>query len=581
VLALAVDYTRDETNLIVLYLILVLTLSGMAHYKDAVADWLQRGVDYSDSIAIDSVMFAAPVVVVLVGAAMLTPSLSWQDLVDRIRKANRRDDGRATDFTPRERPPNVANNQEYRTGGLPRLHLLTSPPEQLETVVMTISADGEPGSNPLYWRARTYDRYTRVGWASSPARETPLEADTLLLEPTPAYQVVRQQVRMATDQTINSLYWTGTLVQIDTDVNIAWRDPPPTDPDPLHKGDMLGALVLAKTYNVESYVPQVGKTQLQAMGRDYPLEIVSRYLAIPESTSRHVLALARDLTGAERTPYDQAVAIESYLRKIPYTLDVEPPPQGEDVVEYFLFTAKEGYCDYYASSMVVLARASGLPARIVVGYASGDYDPSTGQYIVRQRHAHSWVEIYFSEIGWVEFEPTGGRPAIFHSDDATPSAPDLDLSLAEMVSSWLEVGWVSLISTLGGQALLGVVGLMGLILVWQTGTTIYLHLLPSQIVVHRMYKRTEKSAARLLPTLSRGHTPLGLQTALSDKFRKTNNGLMRILAKAAPSELEQLTTLYIAQTFSQHPPSRSQVRRGIRAWARLRWRLWLARLVKN
>ena len=411
-----------------------------------------------------------------------------------------------------------------------------------------------------------------------PGQGNALPADTPLLEPAPAYRVVHQQVRMATDQTINSLFWTGSLLQVDTDVKIAWRKPPPSDPSPLHRGDMLGALVLANTYNVESYVPQVGKTQLQAMGRDYPLEIVSRYLAIPELTSRHVLALARDLTGAERTPYDQAVAIESYLRKIPYTLDVEPPPQGEDVVEYFLFTAQKGYCDYYASSMVVLARAAGLPARIVVGYASGDYDSTTGQYVVRQRHAHSWVEIYFSEIGWVEFEPTGGRPAISHSDDVTASQPGPDLSLAKIVSSWLEMGWLSLISTLGGQALLGIAGLIGLVLLWQTGVGIYLRLLPSPIVIRRMYTRIDKAAIRLLPNLSRGHTPLGLQTALANKFRDTNNRLLRITYRNAPSELEQLTTLYMAQTFSQHPPSRSQVRSGIRAWFRLRWRLWVARV---
>lgn len=582
VLALAIDYTREETNMVLLYLILMLALTGLAHYKDLVTGWLQRGVDYSDSIAIDSVGLAAPVIIMVVGMAMLTSSLSWEDLADKLRKSNRRDDGRVTEGLEQERPPNVANNEAYLSGGLPRLHLLSMPPEQLETIVMTVSTGEElPGSNRYYWRTRTYDLYTGVGWASRPAREIPLAAGTPLLEPTPDFRPVHQRIELASDQTINSLYWTGALLQVDTDVKIAWRVAPPSDPDPLHRGDMLGALVVANTYNIESYFPQVSKMQLQATRRNYPPEIVSRYLTIPESTSRRVLELARDLTGSKRTPYDQAIAIESYLRKIPYTLDVEPPPLGEDVVDYFLFTAQMGYCDYYASSMVVLARAVGLPARIVIGYTSGDYDSSTGQYIVRQKHAHSWVEIYFSEIGWVEFEPTGEQPSIAHSIVGGELEPDQSLSFGNEISSWLELHWLSLISTVGGRALLASLVLIGLVVLWQAGNSIYLSLLPSPIAIHLVYRRMDKAATHLLPSLSRGHTPLELQSALSNKLLGTNIGLLQIAFKKAPFEIERLTTLYMAQTFSQYPPSRSQIQRGIKEWSRLRWKLWIARVLKN
>ena len=82
------------------------------------------------------------------------------------------------------------------------------------------------------------------------------------------------------------------------------------------------------------------------------------------------------------------------------------------MADYFLFDLKQGYCDYYATSMVVLARAAGLPARLVVGYANGSYDHERAQYIVTENYAHSWVEIYFADIGWVEFEPTSSQPVI-------------------------------------------------------------------------------------------------------------------------------------------------------------------------
>ena len=82
------------------------------------------------------------------------------------------------------------------------------------------------------------------------------------------------------------------------------------------------------------------------------------------------------------------------------------------MVDYFLFDLKEGYCDYYATSMAILARAAGLPSRLVVGYASGDYDPANNRYVVTEADAHSWVEIYFTGRGWVEFEPTASLPLI-------------------------------------------------------------------------------------------------------------------------------------------------------------------------
>src|SRR4030095_5471201 len=131
----------------------------------------------------------------------------------------------------------------------------------------------------------------------------------------------------------------------------------------------------------------------------------------PNSVPDRVLVLAREITKGMKNPYDKAKAIESYLRaNYPYDLEIPDPPKEQDVADYFLFDLKRGYCDYYATAMVVLARASGLPARFVSGYSSGSYDAMNAQYIIRDLNAHSWVEIYFPEIGWIEFEPTASQP---------------------------------------------------------------------------------------------------------------------------------------------------------------------------
>ncbi|HAY85794.1 MAG TPA: transglutaminase, partial [Chloroflexi bacterium] len=98
--------------------------------------------------------------------------------------------------------------------------------------------------------------------------------------------------------------------------------------------------------------------------QEYPDWIANKYLQVPDSVPARVYDLALSLTATQPTPYDRAVAIERYLRQFEYSLEIEDPPEYRDIVDYFLFEQQKGYCDYFASSMVVLARAAGLPARL-------------------------------------------------------------------------------------------------------------------------------------------------------------------------------------------------------------------------
>jgi hypothetical protein len=130
--------------------------------------------------------------------------------------------------------------------------------------------------------------------------------------------------------------------------------------------------------------------------------------------------------GQSQTPYDQARAIESFLHQYPYSLDVSRPPPDVDVVDYFLFDLQTGFCDYFASAMVVMARAVGLPARLGVGFLQQPAD-AAGIQTIRQINAHSWAEIYFPGYGWIEFEPTAPfapqtAPLPSAGDTTTPAA---------------------------------------------------------------------------------------------------------------------------------------------------------------
>ncbi len=121
---------------------------------------------------------------------------------------------------------------------------------------------------------------------------------------------------------------------------------------------------------------------------------LQRYLALPDTIPQRVRDLAQQVTAGAETRYDQAQAIEDFLRAYTYTLDLPLPPADRDVVDYFLFDLKKGFCSYYASAMVVMARSVGVPARFASGYAQGTYDFEHGRWQVTELNAHSWVEVY-------------------------------------------------------------------------------------------------------------------------------------------------------------------------------------------
>lgn len=161
-------------------------------------------------------------------------------------------------------------------------------------------------------------------------------------------------------------------------------------------------------YGVTSDVSTATPDELRSAGKNYPAKIGPKYIRTPESCWR-LKSLASRITAKEKTDYDKVIAIQNYLVDN-YTYDLNTPasPQNEDAATHFLFVSKKGYCDIFSTSMVLMCRELGIPARWVTGYASGDFSNRDGKYHVKVKDQHAWVEVYFPSYGWITFDPTAG-----------------------------------------------------------------------------------------------------------------------------------------------------------------------------
>ncbi|MFD1707387.1 transglutaminase domain-containing protein [Siminovitchia sediminis] len=156
------------------------------------------------------------------------------------------------------------------------------------------------------------------------------------------------------------------------------------------------------------------QTQNLPGGADYT-DFQEQYTQLPETLPRRVHTLAEKLTAEHDNWYDKARAIEAYFQTGEFSYDqtnVAVPANDEDYVDQFLFDTQRGYCDNFSTSMVVMLRTLDIPARWVKGYAPGNYkgmsDADNRLYEITNNEAHSWVEVFFPEQGWVPFEPTKG-----------------------------------------------------------------------------------------------------------------------------------------------------------------------------
>jgi hypothetical protein len=554
-------------NALTLLAAMVLLLA-LAAYDLRVRHWETNGIGYPDvrgELAAVSIGLTIALVAASAGAAYVD--------FERIREALERPaEANGVDGADGESGPGSGNGAgqppiPVGVSGLPRTHLLGAGPEFAGRAVMRVGFGrmGMDVNAPRYLRSVTYDRYTGAGWVTSGTDAAEYgSGQPVDVEPPPSTWVVRQEVETLIDLE-DALFAAGELLVVDQEYQVLWRS----------NQDQFGALVEPGSYVAESFVSAASVAELRSAGEDYPGWVADRYLALPDSVPDRVLALARDLTATEPTPYDRARAIEDYLRRYEYSLEIAAPPAHQDVVDYFLFDLQEGFCDYYSTAMAVLARAAGIPARVALGYVSGSFDRTTGKYVVSDSSAHAWVEIYFPGLGWVEFEPTAGVDPIVRAAGETPEEGEDQLNEGSGTSLLGLLADALPLQVVAG-AIVGVPLLCGL--VWLVVDELRLRRGRPARAAATLYRRLRRQAARLSVTMHGGDTAYEFAASFSRWLERNKTGPLWRVLKPVAGEVDALVDFYVGASYAAGRLASSQRRRALRAYRALRWRLPLARL---
>jgi transglutaminase-like putative cysteine protease len=519
------------------------------------ADWERRGLDYPVELGLD---WAGAALTLALGAGLLaaaapyaaTPA-GWRLTGEWVLAVQRGATDTASQLFGDVSPP--VGGAGAPTANTPDLGRIGTPIERGGAAVMWVKVSDPPPVVPSflpdaatpqhYWRSGLFATYTGSGWAPVEAVfETQGEPPTA---PPPGRYVLRQDFEIvaghgpdlfAVNQPVTAS--AGAAVEVLAgEASARVRGP-------------------ASTYSVTSWATRVTQAELRAAPIDYPADVAARYLPVPDTLPGRVRDLAAQIVRGADNAYDRAVRLQDYLRgNYPYTLDVPPPPAGHDAVDYFLFEATGGFCSYYASAMAVMLRTQGVAARVVTGYATGEWDPGRGAYRVPASAAHAWVEVYFPGYSWVEFEPTAALTPFEHAagftaavtppvapENAAAEQPAWGLALALGAALVLLAGWWWWVQQAGPAAV------------------------TPRARALRLYARMRQSLARAGLRGTPGLTPEEFAAGQADPL-----AARRPVAQA----LDRVTRLHERAAYSAHAITAAELGAAERAWRRAR-RAWPA-----
>ncbi|WP_276941136.1 transglutaminase domain-containing protein [Ferrimicrobium acidiphilum] len=299
-------------------------------------------------------------------------------------------------------------------------------PSQAPVFVVHIDA-------PYYWQAATYNTFNGLGWSnkgpSSTFEQLAGGSDVPILSP---YFEGNHDFHVSAaisdvgPHPLTNLFYTGSPLKFSVTSTVHTRS---------GRIEVQGV----RSYTVSALEPLYNLASLKRLANGVVPRNLRVDLELPSNLSPRVKQLAKRLASGTSGPFNVAMLIKQYL-DTHYRYSYQVGTTTHNIVNEFLFVDRQGYCDQFSTSFIMMMRSLGIPARWVVGYDAGTYIKSRDGYLIRQVDAHSWAQIWINGAGWVSIDPTPGfnfpgysaaslssgpRPI---STTPTPSAPKLTIA---------------------------------------------------------------------------------------------------------------------------------------------------------
>lgn len=319
-----------------------------------------------------------------------------------------------------------------------------------DEVVMRVRAP-----EPAFWRGQTFTEFDGRSWRVTEEVGRRIDGPQIRLDPTigdlpdrgvPSEEFV-QTFHVESDLP-NVIFAASTPTTVIFDGSVFARSDSALHADrTLAEGTVYSVVSRRIDVTAENLRSQGDVSTMFAPVADEPE--IAVFLDIPESTTDRTLALAETLL-VEGSTYDTVRAYEAWMAANT-EYDLDSPVPGGDAVDDFLFDSQRGFCEQIASSLVVMLRSQGVPARLATGYIPGERDQISGVFEVRASDAHAWVEVWFPATGWEAFDPTASVPLAGDAERSTVGTDAASAIIDGVTSRPVEVGiFVLLVSGIVG-----------------------------------------------------------------------------------------------------------------------------------
>ncbi len=410
---------------LIVFLMASLLLLLRFNLYESVRRWRKQGLRYPDDIGWDVMQAGAIISACILIFSWMLPGTYTNDTAAQIWNSS---------SNPWQQTENTWNRIISLNGGVnPSNHgnfrdslaLGGNPNLNHDTVFTVQTTDGS-----VYFETLSYDTYDKQksSWSNGPTETMPWKAnDPYPPDATVAVHALAQKITIVSPLSEQYPYILGApdIASYNTGANVMRSKSSGSVIAWVGKNGNLGT---GTHYTITSYVssadiPTLRSVPLPANSPQYPPDydgpanpnvytqsIVDTYTKLPSGLDSRILAKTRQIIAdAHATSmYDKVVALESFFRdNYSYSTNIQLP-SGQEGVSWFLFenTDHQGFCTYFATSMTVMARLLGIPARVVSGYTNGTYDAKTHQRVIHGTDAHSWTQVYFAGYGWINFEPS-------------------------------------------------------------------------------------------------------------------------------------------------------------------------------